>query len=171
MDDPYDLGRFVLAQEPVFERVCAELAAGSKHSHWMWFVFPQLRGLGSSATAQRFAIGSLEEARAYLAHRLLGERLRECTRLVNGVEGRSARAIFGYPDYLKFRSCMTLFAYAARSAAGTRGAPAAHDTPAATDGSPVPDTGADAPFSAALEKYFAGEADRLTRELLELRAC
>ena len=152
MDDPYDLGRFVLAQEPVFERVCAELAAGSKHSHWMWFVFPQLRGLGSSATAQRFAIGSLEEARAYLAHRLLGERLRECTRLVNGVEGRSARAIFGYPDYLKFRSCMTLFACAARGA------------------SAAPGGGSDCPFTAALEKYFAGEADPLTRELLGLRA-
>jgi len=164
MDDPYDLGRFVQAQEPLFERVCAELAAGSKQSHWMWFVFPQLRGLGSSATAQRFGIGSLEEARAYLAHRLLGERLRECTRLVNSVEGRSARAIFGYPDYLKFRSCMTLFAYAAR------GTPAAHGTPAATEAPSVPGAGADAPFSAALDKYFAGEADPLTRELLELRA-
>ena len=158
MDDPYDLRRFVQAQEPLFERVCAELAAGSKQSHWTWFVFPQLRGLGSSAAAQRFGIGSLEEARAYLAHRLLGERLRECTRLVNSLEGRSARAIFGYPDYLKFRSCMTLFAYAARG------------TPAATEAPSVPGAGADDPFSAALDKYFAGEADPLTRELLELRA-
>ena len=143
MDDPYDLRRYVLAQEPVFARVCAELAAGHKQSHWMWFIFPQLQGLGSSPTAQHFAIGSLEEARAYLAHPLLGARLRQCTQLVNRVEGRSAQAIFGYPDHLKFRSCMTLFACAAEGAA---------------DG--------DAVFSAALARYFAGEADPLTRELL-----
>ena len=139
MDDPYDLRRYVSAQQPVFERVCAELAAGHKQSHWMWFVFPQLKGLGTSPMAQRYAIGSLEEARAYLAHPLLGERLRQCTQLVNQAEGRSAQAIFGYPDYLKFRSCMTLFAYAAGD-------------------SPV--------FTAALARYFAGEADPLTRELL-----
>ena len=136
----------------MYARAYAELAAGCKRSHWMWFIFPQLRGLGSSATAQRFGIGSLEEARAYLAHPLLGERLRECTRLVNGVEGRSARAIFGYPDYLKFRSCMTLFAYAAR------------------DTSSVPGARGDDPFTAALEKYYAGEGDPLTHELLGLRA-
>jgi uncharacterized protein (DUF1810 family) len=158
MDDRYDLRRFLLAQDPVFERVRAELAAGSKQSHWMWFIFPQLRGLGSSATAQRFAIASLEEAREYLAHPVLGERLRECTRLVNDVEGRSARAIFGYPDYLKFRSCMTLFAYAA------------HDAPAADAATAVPGARAERPFTAALEKYFAGEADPLTRKLLELKA-
>jgi uncharacterized protein (DUF1810 family) len=152
MDDRYDLERYVQAQQPLYGQVCAELAAGSKRSHWMWFIFPQLHGLGSSATAQRFAIGSLDEARAYLAHPLLGARLRECTHLVNGIEARSARAIFGYPDYLKFRSCMTLFAHAARHALS------------------APGTGVDDPFGAALEKYFAGEADPLTEELLGLRA-
>src|SRR5215472_16362301 len=139
MDDPYDLERYVRAQQPVFAQVCAELAAGRKQSHWMWFVFPQLRGLGSSATAERYAIGSLAEARAYLAHPLLAERLRTCTQLVNRVQGRTAQAIFGYPDHLKFRSSMTLFARA-------------------TDGSE--------PFAEALAKYFAGEEDPLTRELL-----
>jgi uncharacterized protein (DUF1810 family) len=152
MDDPCQLIRFVQAQQPVYARVCAELAAGSKQSHWMWFIFPQLRGLGSSGTAGRYAVASLDEARAYLDHPLLGERLRECTRLVNSVQGRSAQAIFGYPDYLKFRSCMTLFACAAQVGSGGSSAP-------------------DSPFGAALEKYFAGEADPLTRELLGLRAC
>jgi uncharacterized protein (DUF1810 family) len=140
--DPYNLDRFVVAQGAVFAQVCRELAAGRKESHWMWFIFPQLHGLGSSPVAQRFAIGSLEEARAYLAHPLLGERLRACTQLVNAVEGRSAQAIFGYPDELKFRSCMTLFARAV--------------------------TGGSEPFGAALAKYFAGEEDPLTRELLAL---
>ena len=114
--DHYNLSRFVAAQNPVFSAVCAELAAGHKQSHWMWFIFPQLRGLGTSPMAQRYAIGSLAEARAYLAHPLLGERLRTCTQLVNGVEDRTAQAIFGYPDYLKFRSSMTLFASAATGA-------------------------------------------------------
>ncbi|HXI68241.1 MAG TPA: DUF1810 domain-containing protein, partial [Steroidobacteraceae bacterium] len=113
------LERFLAAQDPVFVQVCAELAAGHKQSHWMWFIFPQLRGLGSSPTAQHFGISSLEEARAYLAHPLLGERLRHCTELVNRIEGRSAEEILGYPDYLKFRSSMTLFASAA--AAGESG--------------------------------------------------
>jgi uncharacterized protein (DUF1810 family) len=140
VDDPYHLRRFVLAQDAVFARVCAELAAGRKESHWMWFIFPQLRGLGSSPMAERYAIGSLAEARAYLAHPLLGERLRQCTQLVNGVEGRTAQTIFGYPDYLKFRSSMTLFAQAA--------------------------AGGSEPFGEALTKYFAGEEDPLTRELL-----
>ena len=144
MDDPYDLTRYVQAQESVFVRVCAELAAGRKQSHWMWFIFPQLKGLGSSPMAERFAIGSLEEARAYLAHPLLGERLRQCTQLVNRVEGRTAQAIFGYPDYLKFRSCTTLFARAAGTA----------------------DTSANRVFAEALARYFAGEEDPLTRELL-----
>jgi uncharacterized protein (DUF1810 family) len=140
MDDAYDLERYVRAQDPVFSDVCVELTAGRKQSHWMWFIFPQLRGLGSSAMAERYAIGSLAEARAYLAHPLLGERLRTCTQLVNRAEGRTARAIFGYPDYLKFRSSMTLFARAA--------------------------AGASEPFDEALAKYFAGEDDPLTRELL-----
>ena len=138
--DHYNLSRFVAAQTPVFSAVCAELAAGHKQSHWMWFIFPQLRGLGTSPMAQRYAIGSLAEARAYLAHPLLGERLRSCTRLVNRVEGRTVQAIFGYPDDLKFRSSMTLFSRAA--------------------------TDASEPFGEALAKYFAGEADPLTRELL-----
>ena len=144
VQDQYDLTRFVEAQEPLFARVCAELAAGRKESHWMWFIFPQLLGLGSSPAARRYAIASVEEARAYLAHEpvLLGARLRECTRLVNRIEGRTVEEIFGYPDHLKFRSCMTLFACAAGEAG---------------DG-PL--------FREALRKYFAGEEDALTRKLL-----
>lgn len=113
MSDAYQLGRFVAAQEGVYERALAELRAGAKRSHWMWFVFPQVAGLGASPMAQRYAIGSLEEAEAYLAHPVLGERLRACTAAVNAVAGRSAHAIFGSPDDLKFRSSMTLFARAA----------------------------------------------------------
>jgi uncharacterized protein (DUF1810 family) len=138
--DPYNLQRFVVAQDPLLRQVCAELADGRKRSHWMWFIFPQLRGLGSSLTAQRYALGSLDEARAYLAHPLLGARLRHCTELVNRLEGRSAEEIFGSPDVLKFRSSMTLFV---RAASGPR-----------------------EPFAPALAKYFAGEEDSLTRELL-----
>jgi uncharacterized protein (DUF1810 family) len=141
MDDRYNLTRFVEAQDPLFARVRAELAAGCKESHWMWFIFPQLLGLGSSPSARRYAIASVEEARAYLAHPLLGARLRECTRLVNRVEGRTIEEIFGYPDHLKFRSCMTLFACAAGEAGG-----------------PL--------FREALRQYFAGEEDPLTRKLL-----
>jgi uncharacterized protein (DUF1810 family) len=142
MDDRYNLTRLVEAQDPLFARVRAELAAGCKESHWMWFIFPQLAGLGSSPTARRYAIASVEEARAYLAHPVLGARLRECTRLVNRIEGRTIEEIFGYPDHLKFRSCMTLFACAAGEAG---------------DG-PL--------FREALRKYFAGEEDPLTRKLL-----
>jgi uncharacterized protein (DUF1810 family) len=142
MDDRYDLTPFVAAQEPLFDRVRAELTAGRKTSHWMWFVFPQLQGLGSSATARRYALACIEEARAYLAHPVLGARLRECTQLVNRIEGRTIEEIFGYPDHLKFRSCMTLFACAAGEAG---------------DG-PL--------FREALRKYFAGEGDPLTRKLL-----
>jgi uncharacterized protein (DUF1810 family) len=138
--DPHNLARFIVAQDPVFAQVSAELAAGVKRSHWMWFIFPQLRGLGSSLTAERYAIASLAEARAYLAHPILGERLRSCTQLVNHLEGRTAQEIFGYPDYLKFRSSMTLFARAAGAAT--------------------------APFGEALARYFAGEEDPLTCELL-----
>ncbi|HXC53744.1 MAG TPA: DUF1810 domain-containing protein [Rhizomicrobium sp.] len=133
--DPFQLSRFVDAQAPVFDRVLAELRAGHKQSHWMWFVFPQLAGLGRSAMAQRYAISSLDEARAYLAHPVLGPRLRACTRLVLAVQGRSAQAIFGAPDDLKFRSSLTLFAAGA------------------------PD---ETLFSAALDKYFAGTADAAT---------
>ena len=111
--DPFDLDRFVQAQEPVFDTALAELKAGRKQSHWMWFVFPQLRGLGFSSMAQRYGIGSLDEARAYLAHPVLGPRLRLCTRTVLEVEGRSLNAILGSPDDMKFRSSMTLFTLAA----------------------------------------------------------
>jgi uncharacterized protein (DUF1810 family) len=142
MDDQYSLTRFVAAQEPLFDRVRSELTAGRKESHWMWFVFPQLQGLGSSATARRYALACIEEARAYLAHPVLGARLRECTRLVNRIEGRTIEEIFGYPDHLKFRSCMTLFACAAGEA------------------------GEGPLFREALRKYFAGESDPLTRKLL-----
>jgi len=112
-NDPYDLQRFVDAQHPVIDQVRAELSAGQKRTHWMWFIFPQIRGLGSSAMARRYAILSPAEAAAYLRHPVLGPRLRECTELVMRVEGRSAAEIFGYPDDLKFRSSMTLFAQAA----------------------------------------------------------
>jgi uncharacterized protein (DUF1810 family) len=139
MSAPGDLERFVIAQDPVIDRVRAELAAGRKASHWMWFVFPQLAGLGFSAMSQRYAIASLEEARRYLAHPVLGPRLLDCTRLVNAVEGRSAHEIFGSPDDMKFHSSMTLFA---------RAAP---EEPA---------------FAAALAKYYAGAEDRRTLALL-----
>ena len=125
---------FVEAQAPVWPRVPAELSAGRKQSHWMWFVFPQIAGLGHSVMAQHFAITSPDEARAYLAHALLGPRLTEVTRLVLAVEGRSAHAVFGSPDDLKFRSSMTLF-----------------DVVAPND-----------VFGAALQKYFNGEADAAT---------
>jgi uncharacterized protein (DUF1810 family) len=134
--------RFLDAQQPMFTRACAELAAGRKESHWMWFIFPQLEGLGSSATARLYAIASLEEARAYLEHPILGARLRECTRLVNGIRGRTIEEIFGYPDHLKFRSSMTLFAIGAGGA----------------------DEGG--VFREALRRYFGGEDDPLTRRLL-----
>ena len=135
MRDPYGLDRFVHAQEGVFQQVCSELEAGKKRSHWMWFIFPQIRGLGSSATAEHFAVGSVAEARAYLDHPVLGPRLRECCKLVNAVEGRTAEQIFGYPDWMKFRSSMTLFAQA-------------------TDDNAV--------FLESLRKYFAGNPDAAT---------
>jgi uncharacterized protein (DUF1810 family) len=142
MSDAFDLDRFVEAQEAVYEDVLAELRAGRKASHWMWFVFPQIEGLGHSAMAQHYAIRSREEAAAYLAHPVLGPRLRECTRLVNAAEGRTASQIFGYPDDLKFRSSMTLFAQA---------------------------TTGNAEFAEAIRKYFGGEYDRATLERLGAR--
>jgi uncharacterized protein (DUF1810 family) len=135
MSDQYELKRFVDAQEGVYEQACAELRAGRKRSHWMWFVFPQIRGLGNSPTAVRFAVSGLEEARAYLEHPVLGLRLRECAGIVVGVEGRTVEEIFGYPDDLKFHSSMTLFAKAAAEAGV---------------------------FGEALERYFGGEMDRGT---------
>ena len=139
VNDPYDLQRFVNAQNPVFEQVCAELRAGQKEGHWMWFIFPQLRGLGHSPMATAFGISSRQEGEAYLQHPILGPRLTECTRLVNLVEGRSIDQIFGYPDDLKFHSSMTLFACI---------------------------TSENQIFMAALQKYFGGELDRLTIERL-----
>jgi uncharacterized protein (DUF1810 family) len=109
VSDPFDLQRFVDAQEPVYQRVLEELRRGRKASHWMWFVFPQIAGLGSSAMAQRFAIGSNAEAAAYLKHDVLGARLVECTRLVLAARDRSISDILGSPDDMKFRSSMTLF--------------------------------------------------------------
>ena len=135
MKDPYDLKRFLEAQDPMYERVCAELRMERKESHWMWFIFPQLRGLGSSQTAIRYGISSRQEAEAYLEHPVLGPRLRECTSLVNLIEGRSIDQIFGYPDDLKFRSSMTLFANVASD---------------------------NQIFKQALQKYFGGEPDPLT---------
>ena len=111
--DPFDLKRFVTAQEPVFTTALAELKAGRKRSHWMWFIFPQLRGLGHSSTATFYGICSLDEARAYLTHPTLGPRLQLCTETVLGIRDSTLNAIFGSPDDLKFCSSMTLFSYAA----------------------------------------------------------
>ena len=139
-DDPHDLQRFVEAQEPVIDEVKGELRSGRKRTHWMWYVFPQMAGLGSSRLSRRYAIASRAEADAYLAHPVLGPRLHECTALVNGVEGRSATEIFGSPDDLKFRSSMTLF-------------DAVADDPT--------------PFETALERYYGGDPDPKTLELLD----
>jgi uncharacterized protein (DUF1810 family) len=139
MTDAFDPERFVRAQEPLIAQVREELAAGCKRSHWMWFVFPQLRGLGHSATARYYAIGSLAQAGAYLRHELLGPRLLECTGLVLAVQGRSIGQIFGSPDELKFRSCMTLFAQLPQT-------------------SPL--------FQRALDRYFGGVPDALTLSAL-----
>ena len=109
MSESFDLERFVLAQQPVYDTVLAELRSGRKQSHWMWFIFPQLRGLGSSSTATWFGIPSLRDAALYLHHPILGPRLIECTELVNAVSGRSAEEIFGGVDAMKFRSSMTLY--------------------------------------------------------------
>jgi uncharacterized protein (DUF1810 family) len=138
MTDPFDLDRFLRAQNPVFRDVLGELARSRKQSHWMWFVFPQIAGLGFSAMSQRYAIGSRTEAEAYLAHPVLGPRLIECTRLVLAVDGRTINAILGAPDDAKFRSSMTLFG-------------------AVSD---------EAVFDEALARYFAGERDDATLEIL-----
>ncbi|MCM2399270.1 DUF1810 domain-containing protein [Rhizobium sp. S95] len=132
MNDPFALERFVKAQNPVYENVLAELRNGRKTSHWMWFVFPQVSGLGSSPMAEKYAISSLEEATAYLDHPVLGPRLWECCEILMTTEGSSAEDIFGYPDVLKLRSSMTLFSKAA----------------------PAPNI-----FGGILEKYYGGEPD------------
>ena len=112
MADPYDLNRFVMAQNPVFDRVCEELGRGRKTGHWMWFIFPQIAGLGFSAMSQKYAISGRDETQAYLDHPVLGSRLRDRTQLVLDVRDKSAHDIFGSPDDMKFHSSMTLFAHA-----------------------------------------------------------
>jgi len=138
MADRFNLQRFVEAQESVYEQVRRELGAGRKETHWIWFVFPQIAGMGRSATSIRYAISSLDEARAYLAHSVLGPRLRECARLVLEIDRRTAREIFGPVDEMKFRSSMTLFMKAAP----------------------------DDVFSECLEKYFGGSPDPATLQTL-----
>jgi uncharacterized protein (DUF1810 family) len=139
MADPFNLQRFVTAQAPVLDIVRDELAAGAKRTHWMWYIFPQLAGLGHSVMSQTYALSGLPESRAYFAHPILGTHLIDCTRLVLGQQGRSAVQIFGAVDALKFRSCMSLFAAAAVE--------------------PI--------FAQALEKYFGGQPDPATMQLLQ----
>ena len=141
MSDPHDLQRFLEAQDSggTYERALGELRAGAKRTHWMWFVFPQLAGLGSSFMAQRYALRSLDEAAAYLDHPILGPRLRACVAAMNAANGKTAREILGSPDDLKFRSCLTLFAHA---------------------------TEHNADFLAALAKYYGGEPDPRTLRAL-----
>jgi uncharacterized protein (DUF1810 family) len=138
-EDPYDLHRFEVAQDGVYESALAQLHAGRKTGHWMWFVFPQIAGLGLSAMSQRYAISSAAEARAYLEHPVLGPRIAECARALTDLDGRSAEAIFGGIDAVKLRSSMTLFVRA-------------------SDGDPT--------FQAVLDRYFGGEADPRTDALL-----
>jgi uncharacterized protein (DUF1810 family) len=140
MTHSYHLDRFLKAQAPLHDTVLAELRAGCKRTHWMWFVFPQIAGLGHSAMAQLYAIADLDEARAYLAHPVLGDRLRECTRVVMAIDGKTADDIFGFPDNRKFHSSMTLFALAA---------------------------GGPSLFQECLLKYFGGGQDLLTVEKLK----
>ncbi|MGH9523990.1 MAG: DUF1810 domain-containing protein [Terriglobales bacterium] len=135
--DRFNLSRFTTAQNPVYEQVEKELREGRKRTHWMWFVFPQIIGLGQSEQTRWFAISCLDEARAYLEHPILGQRLRNCTRLVLEIQGKSVGEIFGSPDDLKFRSCMTLFARA---------------------------TSVNSDFNKALKRYFDGIEDPLTLE-------
>ena len=137
--DPHDLQRFVDAQASIWDEVRAELAAGAKRSHWMWFVFPQLRGLGRSGMARHYGIASRDEAAAYLAHPLLGARLREAVALILAVPGKSAHDIFGSPDDLKLRSCLTLFREVSNG---------------------------DESFTQALERFYGGRVDDATLELL-----
>ena len=142
MADPYDLNRFVRAQEESYQQALLELEHGRKRSHWMWYVFPQLDGLGSSSTSRFYSIKSESEARAYLEHPVLGPRLAECAEAVLGVEGKSATAILGTPDDLKLKSCATLFA---------------HVSPPGSV------------FERILDKFYAGERDAATLRLLSER--
>lgn len=138
--DPFDLGRFLAAQASIYERAVEEIRSGRKRSHWMWFVFPQIDGLGMSSTSRYYAIKSRAEAVAYLDHPLLGKRLEECTLALIALESQSASEIFGYPDDLKLKSSMTLFAEAA---------------------------GPGSPYEKVIEKYFGGERDGKTLALLD----
>ena len=140
MTDRFNLQRFIEAQDPDYESVLEELRAGQKYGHWMWYIFPQIQGLGGSAMSRKYAISSQDEATAYWEHPVLGSRLRECTQLVIDLEGRTAEQVFSYPDSLKFRSCMTLFERAS------------------TDPSI---------FRTALHKYFPGGPDQLTLDILK----
>lgn len=142
MDDPHDLNRFVEAQEDDYERALSEIVGGRKRTHWMWYIFPQVDGLGFSSISQRFSIKGVEEAKAYLDHPVLGPRLLKCAEAVVAVEGRSAPEIFGSPDDLKLKSCATLFAYV------------------------LP---AGSVFDRLLAKYYAGARDEKTLHLLERR--
>jgi len=139
-DDPFDLARFISAQERVYDRVLTELRSGQKRSHWMWYIFPQIDGLGHSSTTKHYSIKSTEEARQYLNHSILGKRLSECVEAVLATEGRTVSEIFGYPDDLKLKSCMTLFAA-------------------------VADPGSS--FDRVLGKYFHGKRDYRTLQLIE----
>jgi uncharacterized protein (DUF1810 family) len=140
MPDPFDLDRFIAAQEELFETALRELRRGRKQSHWMWFIFPQIAGLGSSAMAQRYAIRSLKEAKAYLEHPILSPRLLQCAKALLDLNGKSASEIMGYPDDLKLRSSMTLFAKVACQREET--------------------------FQRVLNKYYSGEADEQTLKLV-----
>ena len=140
-DDPFDLNRFTEAQEGIYDRVMAELRGGWKRSHWMWFIFPQIEGLGRSSVSRRYAIKSMEEAREYLKHPLLGPRLSDCAQTVLDIEGRSASEVFGFPDDLKLRSSMTLFATVSEPGSV---------------------------FALVLDKFFNGDRDERTLQLLEV---
>lgn len=139
-NDPYDLNRFVQAQEKDYERALSEVKSGRKRSHWMWYIFPQFDGLGFSPTSKRYAIKSVAEAKAYLNHPILGPRLTECVEAALGVEGQSAYEIFGSPDDMKLKSCATLFAYV--SPAGSV-------------------------FDQLIDKFFQGKRDHKTLHLLD----
>ena len=140
--DPFDLNRFTIAQERIYDAVIEELKDGQKRSHWMWFIFPQIDGLGYSSTAKHYAIKTIEEARAYLSHPVLGSRLKKCAEIILTLKGKSASTIFGYPDDMKLRSSMTLFA--------------------SIDEDPP-----NSVFTRVLDRYYEGEQDTATLRILE----
>lgn len=138
-NDPFNLGRFITAQQGIYDQALSELRAGKKRTHWMWFIFPQIQGLGTSTTAKRYALQNRHEALGYLNHPVLGERLLECTETILDIEGRSVTEIFGFPDDVKLRSSMTLFESVAEP---------------------------DSVFALVLEKFFHGNRDGMTLQLL-----